>query len=90
MITDYVTSDLPTVTPTMAEDLTDQHLHEWHTAYCRDRIYVTMFASMLGYDRADEITRIADSLHRIHEEISTRRDQVIVVAEAYAILQGVS
>lgn len=88
MLTPTGYSNLPTVTPTMAEDLTDAHLHQWHTEYRKDLTYVTMCAAMLGLCRTDEVIRLTDSTARLHAEITTRRDTTRVIAEANAILQG--
>jgi len=89
MLTPKGFSDLPTVTPTMVEDLTDTHLYEWHVDTRKDLINVAWLSEMLGLDRADEIDRLMESAARLHDEITTRRDTVRMLAQANAILQGV-
>jgi hypothetical protein len=89
MLTAKGFSDLPTVTPEAAEHMSDAGLQARHVDYRKDLINVAWLSEMLHLDRADEIDRLMESAARLHDEITTRRDTVRMLAQANAILQGI-
>ena len=89
MLTPNGFSDLPEVTPTMAEDLDQCDLTRWRMEYNSDLQKVVMLTDLLALDRNADIVRLTNSLALLQAECIARRDTVRMIAMAYGILQGV-